>query len=256
MGGLLGYARVSTSEQNPAGRLDALRAAGVERVWRDVGSGVRADRPALRAMLAAAVAGDTVVVTRLDRLARSLPDLLSLVEDSGARDRRASGCGPLHGVQRSLVDPRFRLPVRVGRAHNAHMPRDDDPAHQPVVVDTHLRPNWMRTGYKFFPYAAQVSGQWWVLRFNYDFPEHDMYTLFVDGSPGVDITAGRADARPLVSSIFALKPFRRDDGEPTLAPELAEQVVRPVAGYVVYGSEVNDPCDRCRPLPDDPPARR
>jgi len=83
---LVGYARVSTAEQNADGQLDALRAAGVERVWTDVGSGARADRPALAEMLAAVAAGDTVVVTRLDRLGRSLPDLLGLVEDLAARD--------------------------------------------------------------------------------------------------------------------------------------------------------------------------
>ena len=77
---------MSTAEQNADGQIDALRAAGVERVWTDVGSGTRADRPALAEMLAAAVAGDTVVVTRLDRLGRSLPDLLGLVEDLAARD--------------------------------------------------------------------------------------------------------------------------------------------------------------------------
>jgi len=83
---LMGYARVSTAEQSADGQLDALRAAGVERIWTDVGSGARADRPALAEMLAAVAAGDTVVVTRLDRLGRSLPDLLGLVEDLAARD--------------------------------------------------------------------------------------------------------------------------------------------------------------------------
>ncbi|WP_225332456.1 hypothetical protein, partial [Mycobacterium avium] len=107
-----------------------------------------------------------------------------------------------------------------------------------------------------FPYAAQQSGRWWVLRFNYCFPEHDMYTLFIDGSPAADITPGRADKRPLVSSIFALKPFRRDAGEPVLAPELAETAVRAVAEYVVYGSEVGDPCGRCDHLADHDPMTR
>jgi DNA invertase Pin-like site-specific DNA recombinase len=82
----VGYARVSTAEQSADGQLDALRAAGVERVWTDVGSGARADRPALAEMLAADAAGDTVVVTRLDRLGRSLPDLLRLVENLATRD--------------------------------------------------------------------------------------------------------------------------------------------------------------------------
>jgi hypothetical protein len=46
----------------------------------------------------------------------------------------------------------------------------------------------MRTGYEFSPYAARWSDQWWVLRSNFDFPAHDLYTLFGDGvacgSPG------------------------------------------------------------------------
>jgi DNA invertase Pin-like site-specific DNA recombinase len=81
---LLGYARVSTSDQSLAGQVDALRAAGCERVWTDVASGARAHRPALDELVAAAAAGDNVVVTRLDRLGRSLPHLLGLVEDLAA----------------------------------------------------------------------------------------------------------------------------------------------------------------------------
>jgi DNA invertase Pin-like site-specific DNA recombinase len=83
---LLGYARVSTSDQSPAGQLDALRAASCGRVWTDVASGARTRRPALEELLAAAAAGDTLVVCRLDRLGRSLPHLLRLVEDLAAKD--------------------------------------------------------------------------------------------------------------------------------------------------------------------------
>jgi len=78
---LLGYARVSTSDQSPAGQRDALTAAGCERVWTEVASGIQARRPALDELVAVATAGDIVVVTRLDRLGRSLPDLLSLIEE-------------------------------------------------------------------------------------------------------------------------------------------------------------------------------
>jgi DNA invertase Pin-like site-specific DNA recombinase len=83
---LLGYARVSTSDQSIAGQLDALQAAGCERVWTDVVSGARTRRPGLDELVAAAAARDTVVVTRLDRLGRSLPHLLGLVEDLAASD--------------------------------------------------------------------------------------------------------------------------------------------------------------------------
>jgi DNA invertase Pin-like site-specific DNA recombinase len=85
MGELLGYARVSTTDQSPDSQADALTAEGCEQVWTDVASGVRARRPALDELVAAATAGDTVVVCRLDRLGRSLPDLLNLIEDLAGR---------------------------------------------------------------------------------------------------------------------------------------------------------------------------
>ena len=85
MGELLGYARVSTADQSPDSQADALAAAGCERVWTDVASGVHARRPALDQLVAAAAAGDTVVICRLDRLGRSLPDLLNLIEDLAGR---------------------------------------------------------------------------------------------------------------------------------------------------------------------------
>lgn len=77
---LLGYARVSTTDQSITGQLDALKDVGCRRVWTDVVSGVRTRRPGLDELMAVASGGDTVVVTRLDRLGRSLPHLLGLVE--------------------------------------------------------------------------------------------------------------------------------------------------------------------------------
>lgn len=53
-------------------------------------------------------------------------------------------------------------------------------------------------------YAARQTDQWWVLRLNFGFPEHDMYTLFVDATPGVDITDDPHHPTPLVRSIAAL----------------------------------------------------
>jgi DNA invertase Pin-like site-specific DNA recombinase len=80
MGELLGYARVSTNDQHLESQAYALSAAGCTRVWTDVASGMRTQRPALDEMVATVAAGDTVVVCRLDRLGRSLPDLLNLIE--------------------------------------------------------------------------------------------------------------------------------------------------------------------------------
>jgi DNA invertase Pin-like site-specific DNA recombinase len=86
---LVGYARVSTEDQTSALQLDALKAAGCERIFEDKGiSGAVRARPGLDDALAALQAGDVLVVWRLDRLARSLADLLAVVE--GLRQR---GCG-------------------------------------------------------------------------------------------------------------------------------------------------------------------
>ena len=77
---LIGYARISTNGQDDALQLDALSAAGVERVFSDTASGSLASRPQLDAMLAQLRAGDVVVVWRLDRLARSVRHALELAE--------------------------------------------------------------------------------------------------------------------------------------------------------------------------------
>ena len=81
---LIGYARVSTDAQDLTAQRDALAALGVpsERVYVDHGlTGTHRDRPGLREALAACRAGDTLVVTKLDRLARSLPDARDIVDD-------------------------------------------------------------------------------------------------------------------------------------------------------------------------------
>lgn len=77
---LLGYARVSTDDQHLDLQRDALNAAGCERLFEDRLSAARADRPGLSLLLEVARRGDTIVVWRLDRLARSLKDLIALVD--------------------------------------------------------------------------------------------------------------------------------------------------------------------------------
>jgi DNA invertase Pin-like site-specific DNA recombinase len=77
---LIGYARISTDDQNLALQHDALAAAGCEKVYEDRISGARAERPGLALALEVARAGDTLAVWRLDRLGRSLKDLIALAE--------------------------------------------------------------------------------------------------------------------------------------------------------------------------------
>ena len=68
----IGYARVSTQEQNPKAQIDALEAAGCERIFTETASGAQRDRPELRAALDYMRSGDTLVVWKLDRLARMI----------------------------------------------------------------------------------------------------------------------------------------------------------------------------------------
>tara|TARA_R110000751_G_scaffold80790_1_gene162873 strand:+ start:3222 stop:3761 length:540 start_codon:yes stop_codon:yes gene_type:complete len=77
---IIGYARVSTDDQSLASQTDALSAAGAEKVFADKISGSRRARPELDRMLEQLRDGDVVTVTKYDRLARSLKDLLEIVE--------------------------------------------------------------------------------------------------------------------------------------------------------------------------------
>jgi DNA invertase Pin-like site-specific DNA recombinase len=88
---LIGYARVSTDDQNLALQRDALAAAGCEKIYEDKTSGAKAERPGLGLALEVARAGDTLIVWRLDRLGRSLKDLIALAE---ALDKRGVGLNP------------------------------------------------------------------------------------------------------------------------------------------------------------------
>ena len=78
---IIGYARVSTTEQNTALQIDALKAAGCERIYQESGSGKSRKRPELEKCLDAMRAGDTLVLWRLDRLGRSLKDLVEIVTE-------------------------------------------------------------------------------------------------------------------------------------------------------------------------------
>jgi DNA invertase Pin-like site-specific DNA recombinase len=77
----LGYVRVSTSKQTTDQQRDALEAAGVERIFEDVMSGSKSDRPGLKELLAYARRGDTITVVALDRLGRSMTHVILTIEE-------------------------------------------------------------------------------------------------------------------------------------------------------------------------------
>lgn len=77
---LIGYARVSTDDQHLDLQRDALTQAGCERIFEDRVSGAQAEREGLANLITSLRPGDTVVIWRLDRLGRSLKNLLQLVE--------------------------------------------------------------------------------------------------------------------------------------------------------------------------------
>ncbi len=82
---LVGYARVSTRDQSHALQLDAFAIAGIDRVFHEKATGAARDRPELKAALDYMRAGDTLVVWKLDRLARSTGQLIETVRDLEAR---------------------------------------------------------------------------------------------------------------------------------------------------------------------------
>lgn len=92
---ILGYARVSTKGQDIAPQVEALKAAGCAKIFKEKASGANADRPQLRAVLKALGAGDTLIVTAVDRLARDTRDLLNILHEL-----RTAGAG-----FRSLAEP-------------------------------------------------------------------------------------------------------------------------------------------------------
>ncbi len=122
---LVGYARISTDLQTTDGQIDALHAAGCERVFEESMSGTRADRPQLAAALEFAREGDVLVVARLDRLARSMRQLLTTVDTlAGTRHRPAVAAREHRHHQRDrAADPaHLRRPwaVRGGASARAH----------------------------------------------------------------------------------------------------------------------------------------
>jgi DNA invertase Pin-like site-specific DNA recombinase len=134
MGDHLGYARVSTEEQNADLQHDALKATGCVKVFTDRASGSLDRRPQLDRLLDQLRPGDTVVVWRLDRLGRSLKHLIQLIEDLAEKgvgfksltegmDTTTSGgklvfsiFGALAGFERSLIRERTVAGLAAARA--------------------------------------------------------------------------------------------------------------------------------------------
>jgi len=131
---LVGYARISTSDQKPQLQLDALEAAGCARVYTETASGAQRERPELKAALDYMREGDTLVVWRLDRLARSMKQLIETVEGMAERgigfrsltesiDTTTSGgrlvfhiFGALAEFERSIIQERTRAGLASARA--------------------------------------------------------------------------------------------------------------------------------------------
>lgn len=138
MGDLLGYARVSTLEQNSTFQADALKAAGCYRVFTDRASGALDERPELAKLIDQARSGDTVVVWRLDRLGRSLRHLIDTVNELAERqvgfrsltesiDTTTPGgklifhiFGALAEFERELIRERTQAGLAAARARGRH----------------------------------------------------------------------------------------------------------------------------------------
>jgi len=107
---IIGYARVSTRDQNHAAQIAELKAAACEQVFEEKVSGARSDRPQLARALRKIGAGDVLVVTRLDRLARSTRDLLNVLDDIG---RKGAGFRSLRDAWADTTTPHGRLMLTV-----------------------------------------------------------------------------------------------------------------------------------------------
>ncbi|SEO48636.1 Site-specific DNA recombinase [Nitrosospira multiformis] len=138
----IGYARVSTTDQNPALQLEALKSAGCERIFTDEGiSGGAIKRPALDKALAALKSGDVLIVWKLDRLGRSLSHLIQITKQLGERDigfrslsesidtTSASGrllfhiIGALAEFERALITERTRAGMASAKRRGAKVGR-------------------------------------------------------------------------------------------------------------------------------------
>lgn len=152
----IGYARVSTEEQNLALQMDALTHARCERIFCDEGiSGIAVSRPALNKALAALQPGDVLVTWKLDRLGRSLAHLIDIIARLAARDvgfrslseaidtTTASGrllfhvMGALAEFERALISERTRAGMAAARARGVPIGRPQKLTKSQILAARH-----------------------------------------------------------------------------------------------------------------------
>lgn len=149
---LIGYARVSTGDQNLSPQLDRLKVAGCTRIFEEHASGAMRTRPQLAHALAAVSKGDTLLVARIDRLARSLSHLLEIVETLRARGAhfRSLGdpidttgpsgvlvlqmLGAVAEFERSLIRERVKAGIAAAKARGREGGSPGLRRHDPAVI--------------------------------------------------------------------------------------------------------------------------
>ena len=132
---LVGYVRVSSLDQNPERQLEELKAMQVEKIFMDKLSGKNVERPELQNMLNFVREGDTLVVHSLDRLARNLSDLLTMVQDLTGR-----------GVSVRFLNERLDFDAGKEASPVAKLMLSMKPATQPTIESTsRMTPRMMPT---------------------------------------------------------------------------------------------------------------
>ncbi|ABM17512.1 recombinase family protein [Marinobacter nauticus] len=148
---IIGYARVSTNDQNPELQVDALKKAGAEQIFQEKFTGTLRERPELSQCLRMLRQGDVLIVWKLDRLARSLKDLVEIVQDLQDRgigfksltesiDTTSSGgrlvfhiFGALAEFERDLIRERTIAGLQAARARGRKGGR------KPTLSDTDIK---------------------------------------------------------------------------------------------------------------------